>query len=570
RYTLKNFTLLEQLEPFFDSTLERSQSLIPKPRKTSFYKSIPFIHSEGENKKIMPGVLLPVNPDHQIIDFVRQFNQKIPAADKKGSFTLSVLNKYDAQIVERQSLLFSIGNNQLSRQFADQLPFEEINDIPQAYFIHRLDQLENVIFIGYTDLEGLFHALQTLLQLIDSDSNTYHHYNIIDFPDYHSRGLVFNLESGKKLTGEMLQDINYLISCGFNTWIASLPEMELGVNSLSQVAKDWTNYSISRKSLPFLKKGVSLEELKIPGLENELKSPYSKNFTNKISSLTLELYDELKGLRGKNIDMVLFSDKTLWESIHSSENGIINLSHDDFNKFLLYRTSFAENYSRLDLNDFPLSYLVPYYQNIRISGDIYSELYSNALADSALNQWFSKILWNGPVHGATHIDPMDMFGFSAAPSLSFMDFSLSYRSESSYYGNYYSLFPGKALTGIIFKPFDTQIAGIQPESFHHEILVKTNDLSELAQIRLATAADFLWNTSHYNPVTSLWKVLNSKYGREAAKELVIFNDLYFKLLSVSLEMEMKGYNQRIEKQGEELVIQINLHWDKIKLNLDSQ
>jgi len=44
--------------------------------------------------------------------------------------------------------------------------------------------------------------------------------------------------------------------------------------------------------------------------------------------------------------------------------------------------------------------------------------------------------------------------------------------------------------------------------------------SELDIVRMATAADFMWNVADYNPEASLWKVLRSRYGAEVARELV--------------------------------------------------
>jgi hypothetical protein len=47
------------------------------------------------------------------------------------------------------------------------------------------------------------------------------------------------------------------------------------------------------------------------------------------------------------------------------------------------------------------------------------------------------------------------------------------------------------------------------------------------KIRIATAADFMWNMGCYDPELSIWKVLVSRYGIHTTRELYGFNDAYF-------------------------------------------
>ena len=51
------------------------------------------------------------------------------------------------------------------------------------------------------------------------------------------------------------------------------------------------------------------------------------------------------------------------------------------------------------------------------------------------------------------------------------------------------------------------------------------------KIRIATAADFMWNSGDYDPDISLWNVLTARYGKDAARELYRFNDAYFATLA---------------------------------------
>jgi hypothetical protein len=70
--------------------------------------------------------------------------------------------------------------------------------------------------------------------------------------------------------------------------------------------------------------------------------------------------------------------------------------------------------------------------------------------------------------------------------------------------------------------------------------VNGNGSTEIFQIKYATVADFLWNTSAYNPERSLRTVLGKDYGSTCARDLLLFNDAYYGLYDVCLRMEMEG------------------------------
>jgi len=68
--------------------------------------------------------------------------------------------------------------------------------------------------------------------------------------------------------------------------------------------------------------------------------------------------------------------------------------------------------------------------------------------------------------------------------------------------------------------------------------------SELDVIRMATAADFMWNTRDYDPDYSLWKVLVSRYGVDAARELIHFANQYGLMLETELKLQRNEQVQR--------------------------
>jgi hypothetical protein len=570
RYSQKNFTLLEQLEPYFDTIMERSRYLIPSPQQAEYYKNIPLIISRENEKQLFPRLLLPLNADKQTRDQISGFVSRLPLESPNTKSSLQIITRFDSRDMEPDALVFSFGYNVLSSQFSDQLPFDEIQGLNQAYFVKRLTQLPNVIFIGFSDVEGLSRGLHTLHQLFDFKQNTYHHYDIVDYPDFESRGIVIKLDNIDELKTDIIPGAAYISGLGANCWVLESPPFQLGSNELFQRFNDWIRFDFSKYNFPYIRKGLSLEQLKMPAFPDKITGKETKElleYQKTISESARNYYDKLKRLKDNDFDLIIFSDKTLWESMNTMNPGSMILNQENFARFMFYRNIFTSSFSMNDIKDLPDSYLIPFHLEVARQGSIYSQIYESALSDTMVNRYFSTVLWSGPVKGADLIDPVDLHSFGGSGTISFIDYSLMFRTESTYFGNYYSLYPGKALSGAIFKPYETKMTGITPEDLNREVFLKVDDFSEVTQLRLATAVDFLWNNSHYDPAFSIWKSLVYKYGRDVAKELVLFNDLYYKLLSISLDFDLNGYNQKLEKQGEELIIQLNSHWDKIKVSL---
>jgi len=88
--------------------------------------------------------------------------------------------------------------------------------------------------------------------------------------------------------------------------------------------------------------------------------------------------------------------------------------------------------------------------------------------------------------------------------------------------------------------------------------------SELDLIKFTTVADFSWNTRTYDPDMSLWKVLVSRYGSEAAMVLMILNDQYYSLVEVILKMKVEDQSHKLVKKGETIISDLNISMDKLK------
>ncbi len=126
-----------------------------------------------------------------------------------------------------------------------------------------------------------------------------------------------------------------------------------------------------------------------------------------------------------------------------------------------------------------------------------------------------------------------------------MDNSMLISTAWGQYNGAWPYYPGKLRLFSIIEPFMN--TGIREhldrlDSSMYWINLPAN--SELNVVRLATAADFMWNTRDYDPDYSLWKVLVSRYGTNAARELVHFANQYGLMLETELRVQRNEQIQR--------------------------
>ena len=121
---------------------------------------------------------------------------------------------------------------------------------------------------------------------------------------------------------------------------------------------------------------------------------------------------------------------------------------------------------------------------------------------------------------------------------------------SKNYGGYTAHYPGKVRMCNLFEPLD----GYRPKNFHKysnggNIYTNGDAYRDTYKVKLATVADYQWNTSAYNPELSLWKVLCQTYGTAGAKELLYFNDAYYGLYQICLRMQAAGNREAYIQKG---------------------
>lgn len=147
----------------------------------------------------------------------------------------------------------------------------------------------------------------------------------------------------------------------------------------------------------------------------------------------------------------------------------------------------------------------------------------------------------------------------------FMDNSMQANTSKGQYGGTLPWYPGKLRLYNLFEPFGN--VGIR--TYFDRI---DNDLywtnlgagSEINLIRLATAADFMWNSAGYSPDLSLWRVLMSRYGAESARMLVDFADQYGLLLEIGQKLRTKEPLPRSLKNIQADIDKLNTLYAKLE------
>jgi hypothetical protein len=157
------------------------------------------------------------------------------------------------------------------------------------------------------------------------------------------------------------------------------------------------------------------------------------------------------------------------------------------------------------------------------------------------------IIWTGPTVRSLSLDLADLRRYRNLIGRwpMFWDNTLYARNlEATVYGGYTTHYPGKVRMCNLFEPLDID----RPTGFHElndgrHMYVNGAADSEVYRVKFATVADYVWNTSAYNPERSLWKALLRAYGPACAHEILIFNEAYYGLYDMCMRMEREDGGQ---------------------------
>jgi hypothetical protein len=185
----------------------------------------------------------------------------------------------------------------------------------------------------------------------------------------------------------------------------------------------------------------------------------------------------------------------------------------------------------------------------------------------------SSFVYSGSSFFSLNTDAADIQRFTSivGDRPVFMDNSMRITEPWSRFGRSKVYYPGKLRLYNLFEPFvNEDIREFFPAFDSTLFIVNQPALSEIEVIRLATAADFMWNAEHYNHDYALWKVLVSRYGLENARDLIIYAEKYSTLLEIMQKLEMNIQAARNLKEGQQFIAEITKLLADISGRLGSQ
>ncbi len=570
RYTDKNFSFLEKTKVYMDSTFAPSKLLIPEPHQAEDYHPCPLLILNESGDTLKPLLLLPANGDEAVLRLGRNL---ITDLRNKG-----IYNKSDIPItrwltnkeIESGRLIFSIGNTFLYHQYADQLTGEESLTKEQGCSIYRIPSLENVIFIRYSDYQGLFRALGLVNQLCDPEGMKYHHYNINDYPDFLKRGVIWPLYTANNEVAT--SGIDFLSATCLNQFFMEPQGGKPDNYSFKSKIDSVQPYLLElSRTMDFLTFGYSFAHYSFPGMERFTKGKWENDsmiFIKTATAAGKKLQELIEQLNTRESDILLFSEKNFWAALN---NGPFNNSswagiREDLRKYNSLYGAFWDPTIRTVAEKNSLVYLLPIVSDNRTKNIISKWDLSDYQVIGTKKEGFNGFLWSGPVLSSFVIDDADyqVFTRDQHPPLILFDNTMISRPEEAIVSSYHALYPGVMANASLFAPYTTQITKNVRDSIKAQCILNINSMSDFNMIRLATAADYLWNVGDYDPFLSAWKALVAKYGKPLAIELVFFNDFYYKIISLSMEIKKSGNNQKAMKTLDELVDQLNNRWNNIQ------
>jgi hypothetical protein len=514
KYTDRNFSVAERMQKFTDTTFLTLEALIPRPKKVTKMESVIFC-KPGKKADKLPVIVIPDNADVIVMNAARLIQgalQNSIAQSGNCGKNIPVIRIVKERFKNHTGdsiLIISLGKTALYNNYQEILPQHEIVNHPQGYFIFTPGDLPNLIIIGANNSTGLYYAALTAVQMIDDQAPVFHNARIVDYPDFPNRFYAI----------EVLKDADE-------------------ANQQGEFARELISY--------------------------KLNGAFSISAADQ-SAFFDENVDSLSSLAGNDLFSIIHmprylppDDSTLTYRYPIRIARKKGTSVYDLTSLLPFEISGYKAYSHF--------IIPPVFHNQMLDNSDYTEMPYQAGTEV-------KCVYSGSSFFSLLTDDVDIERYTSfmGPGPVFMDNSMLISSRWGQFGGSDQYYPGKIRLFNIFEPFmNTEISEHFSKLDSTLFLVNQPVNTEIEVIRLATAADFLWNARTYSKDYSLWKVLMSRYGVDNARELIIFADKYGLMLEVILKLEMKSQIARNIKSGQQVMAELTSLVAKISENLGSQ
>jgi hypothetical protein len=515
KYSDRNFSVAERMQKFTDTTFCMQDAFIPTPKKLTKMESVIFYKS-GLNSDRLPLIVVPDDADAIVMNAARLIQGTLQKSIKKYTDSgsnpplIPIITRCTKQQSDGSKLIISLGKTDLYKKHQEALPQSEIINYPQGYFIYTTGDLPNLVMLGANNSIGIYYAALTAIQMVDDKAPVFHNARVVDYPDFENR--FYAIEN---------------------------PGSAMEAKQQGEFARDLITY--------------------------KLNGAFSMSTSGDVYANINEIYASLSSFAGDG----LFS--------------IIRIPHylqpDDSTLSYRYPIRLACN-KKITMNDkktllpyiisgfkeYPLFIMPPVFNNQMLDNSYYTEKPFPYFKDI-------KCVYSGSSFFSINTDDVDIERYIEfmGPKPVFMDNSMFIYSPWGQFGGNDHYYPGKIRLYNIFEPYmNTGIRDYFSKLDSTLFLVNQPVTSELEIIRLATAADFLWNSGTYSKDYALWKVLMSRYGVDNAHEMIIYAEKYSLMLEVILRLEMKGQITRNLKSGQQILTDLTSLVARIGESLGSQ
>lgn len=564
RFSKWNFTPYERLRAYFNTSLTPYDLLVPTPQKISNKKAYRYLH---KNPDMSSGIALV--GDYSILNSLssqlKNFKQELISLQEdlpNGTVEVSILNKNKLNEHKNSVIIY------LDNSAADSLANN------QSYNITYVDSTNLKFTLQASGINGFVYGLQTLLQLFDKTDYIVHAAQIYDFPDYKERSFVFDDIACDDCVNNIVDNLNYYHKLRYNhvykSYDSSIIETGymMDFKYIDEIHEQSRQYGMHLGVMvnPYVSFGFHNFTAHIP--DEQLNRFSHKTFTEKLLS-------DLYKFKQIGIEHLVLAFDDFIPNSDDYYYSYLLFSDTDRDEFLTladaqsYVVNEVYNWKKYNYPNLYMEMIPSYYSNLQVNESAgHGELYYYSLSQEIPAD--VQMFWTGPTIRSLKIDQVDVLRLETSinrkPIL--WDNSLYARTIEAKDGGYISNYPGKIQLCGLFEPFDIDIApGIESKFENSKVLFNGPSNSELFKIKLATAADYSWNSKAYDPEFSLWKVLVNSLGKENAIELIRFNDTYFKLVSYFRKIDCDPTTNR--EQTEIDYLKQNLELSFLRLKSDS-
>ncbi|MFC2098446.1 beta-N-acetylglucosaminidase domain-containing protein [Bacteroidota bacterium] len=556
RYSRRNFSSLERIERMLDTTQSKLDLVIPTPKEARLLDPVVY-HIEGGDSIPMPIIVLPGRPDIQTRAAAELLQAKLDTvlARRFGRDSMPgvrIVYKQTPMMAEGGGLIFNIGTRRPD-VFRHSDTGQDLG--PQAYIIKPDTLYSNLVYLSGVTAIGDYYAAATAVQLLDDSLFIYHQSAITDYPDIPHRAFLISPVSA---ASNPIDHTPYL-------------------SEMASLKLNWAYLDYYRsRSLWLQENKTYLEGLRVIGLENrergllslaQMVNPYAFLPENTVAdSLDKESLNRWMHSSAASNSKLRLQFQT---GINAGVSTLVLCTHNYLplspeGNYILYAKQDKDKY--INLQEAHLELIQSLYRwgkarNPKIQVELVPPWYSNEdllMSRGQAEQYFNDlsqklpaelgVLWAGPSGQSSDINVVDYFRFHnlVKRELILFDNSMNRLGEILKDSSTLKYYPMKIRTLNLFDPFSVQFTTpFKPAEESGKMLINSSLSSEIMKIRIATAADFMWNSEAYDPDLSIWKILVSRYGRTATHELYRFSDAYYTTLASMMGLSVGTDKQRL-------------------------